>query len=512
MQSFVGWAIPAKTLGLIVRAPIVLLGLTGCNAAQDPPPEPQAAIVTTVPGAATSTASLQSTRPGEDWPQFLGPRDTGVSGETGLLDVWPAAGPPMLWERKLGEGYAAPSVRGERVVVMHRLRDTEYVECLHAQTGETLWKTGYETDFSDPYGYNGGTRCSPVLSETHAFTFGPQGKLLCLDLATGKTVWEHDTAQKWKVPQHFFGAGCTPILDGKRLYALIGGQPNSGVVAFEADTGKVLWESVGQTTWDGTPTDEPGQRPYQWTGDEMLVSYSTPLLVTIHGQKHLLCLMRQGLVSVDPDSGAVRFKYWFRSRTHESVNAARPVVVGDEIFLSAAYETGMALLKVKPDGQNFDVVYRDRRGMSTHWSTPVYHQGCVYGFSGRHEQEAQFQCLDWKTGELLWQTTGLTRDVSELEQDPNTGKLRDKTTGQTVPWPFYGRGSMIVADGKFVVLAERGTLSLVKPDADEYVELGRCSFPQIGYPSWAAPVLSRGRLLLRSESHLVCLDVLATKQ
>jgi outer membrane protein assembly factor BamB len=491
-----------------MRSLIVLTFLAGCgNPAGNTKPQVIAADGVAAVPAVSSPASLTSTRPGEDWPRFLGPRDTGVSGETGLLNTWPEAGPPMLWNRPLGEGYAAPSVRGERVIVQHRRRDTEFVECLHAETGESLWQTGYPTDFADPYGYNGGTRCSPVLSETHSYTFGPQGKLLCLDLATGAKTWEIDTATKWNVPQHFFGAGCTPILDNGRLYVLIGGQPNSGVVAFEAATGKVLWESVGKATWDGSTTDLPGNQPYQWTGDEAIVSYSTPIIATIHGQRHLLCLMRQGLVSLDPDTGALRFKYWFRSRTHESVNAARPVVVDDQIFLSAAYETGMALLKVKPDGKSFDVVYRDKRGMSTHWSTPIALGGAIYGFSGRHEQEAQLQCLDLASGELLWQSNGLQGDISDIEQDPNTGKLREKATGKSIPWPFYGRGSKILADGKFIVFAERGTLSLVKPDPEKLIEVSRCSYPELTYPCWGAPVLSRGRLYLRSESHVVCLDL-----
>lgn len=455
-----------------------------------------------------SAMSLVPDREGDDWQQFLGPLGTGVSREVGLLDQWPAAGPPMVWNRRLGEGYAPPAVQGLRVVVMHRHRDVEIVECLHARTGETLWKYDYPTDFSDPYGYNGGSRCAPVLTEERCYTFGPQGKLLCLDLATGRKIWEHDTHATWNVPQHFFGAGCTPILEGHLLIVLVGGQPNSGVVAFNAETGKVVWEATGRETWEGVPTDLPGKRPYKWTGDEMLVSYSTPVCATIHGERHLLCLLRQGLVSLDPASGELRFRYWFRSRTHESVNAARPVVIDDQIFLSAAYDTGAALLKVRPDSRSFDVVWRLPRGMSTHWSTAVAWDGALYGFSGRHEPEARLQCVDIATGELLWDTNGYPGDLTNLEQDPQTGAIREKDSGRRVPFPFYGRGSMIVADGKFIVLAERGTLSLVRPSKTEFAEISRVGFPQMGYPSWAAPVLSRGRLFLRSESHLVCLDLL----
>lgn len=479
-----------------------------------PPQESQAVLQVAAaeePGvarvAATAPDALESTRAGEDWPQFLGPRDTSVSGETGLLERWDEQGPPLLWHRRLGDGYSPPSVRGERLVVHHRFRDSDRVECLHAQTGETLWKYDYPTDFADPYGYDGGSRCAPVLTATRCYTYGPQGKLLCLDLASGEKVWERDTNADWQVPSHFFGAGCTPVLDGDRLFVLVGGQPNSGVVAFNAQTGETLWESVGKDTWDGAPTDEPGRKPYRWEGDEMIVSYSTPLVATIHGQQHLVCLLRQGLVSLDPATGKLRFKYWFRSKTHESVNAARPLVVGDRIFLSAAYETGAALLQVQPDGQSVKEVWRNKRGMSTHWSTAVHLDGYVYGFSGRHEPEAKLQCIRLDTGELQWETSGFDGDINDLTQDPNTGKITNKQTGKAVPWPFYGRGSLLLADGKFFVQAERGPLALVTPDPKQFVEVCRAAIPHLGYPSWAAPVLSRGRLFLRSEHDLVCLDV-----
>jgi outer membrane protein assembly factor BamB len=479
---------------------------------QPPPLIPETPAPTEAESAASDVAPvnapLDSTRPGEDWPQFLGPRDNGISGETGLLKAWPAEGPPMLWQRRLGEGYAPPSVRGERLIVQHRLRDRELVECLHAQTGATLWKYDYETDFADPYGYNGGTRCAPVLSLTHAYTYGPQGKLVCVELATGQHVWTRDTAREFKVPQHFFGAGCTPILDGEKLIVLVGGAPKSAVVAFDAKTGRTLWESIGNDIWDDLKPAGAAGRQYPWTDEDKLVSYSTPVIAAIHGKKHLLCLLRQGLVSLNPDNGALQFKYFFRSKLMESVNAARPLVVDDLIFLSAAYDTGAALLKVKPDGRSFDEVWRKPRGMSTHWSTAVFHDGHVYGFSGRHEDEAQLQCVELLTGELKWETNGLKGELNDYELDPETGRIREKASGKHVPFPFYGRGSGIFADGKLILLGERGTLALVEPNTTKWVELARAAYPQIKYPSWAAPVLSRGRLYLRSETHVICLDQL----
>lgn len=494
----------------------VLLVLTGCgvSAAGKGPSDASAGddaekqAVAQAPPQVAAARSAADERAGEDWPKFLGPQETGVSRETGLLKTWPEEGPPLVWSRKIGTGYAAPSVLGNRLVVHHRPRDLEIVECLDAATGETFWKHEYPSDFEDPYGYNNGSRCAPLLTETRCYTFGPQGKLICLELETGKVVWEHDTASRWKIPTNFFGAGCTPILEGNLLIVLVGGQPDSGVVAFNAESGKVVWESVGKKTWDGVEMWNTG-RKLKWSDSEKLVSYSSPIVATIHGERHLLCLVRQGLVSLDPRNGDVRFRYWFRSRLNDSVNAARPVVVDDQIFLTAAYDTGAALLKVHPDSAGYDVVWSDAAGMSCHWSTPIYKDGYVYGFSGRHEQEAMFQCVELQTGKLVWETNGWTRPQDDLDQDPSSGRIIDAKTKKVIPWPFFGRGSKILVGDRFIVLGERGTLALVNASSDKFEELARLSAPKLKYPCWAAPVLSRGRLFLRAEDNLICLELKA---
>lgn len=496
-------------------SPVALTSDPAVAAAEPQPPAAEAdsdagiASINSSSDAPTDNTPDQTDtkRSGQDWPIFLGPYGTGVSDETGLLDQWPEGGPALLWNQQIGTGYSSPSIRGNRLIIHHRRGDSDVIDCLQADDGKSLWNYEYDTDFSDPYGYNNGPRCSPLLTEKLCYTYGAQGRLICLNLETGKLVWERDTARDWKVPGHFFGAGCTPILEGKLLIVLVGGQPNSGVVAFDAATGKTMWESVGRDTWDGVETDDPGHPPLVWTDKEMLVSYSSPIAATIHGKRHLLCLVRQGLVSLDPATGRVRFKYWFRARDFESVNAARPVVIGDQIFLSAAYKTGMALLKVHPDGDKYDVVWRDPRGMSTHWSTAIHRDGCLLGFSGRHENEGMLQCVEVESGKLLWETTGFAGDPNDLEQDPLTGQIKDSKSGKFVPWPFYGRGSMTFADGKYFILGERGTLALAKLDRTGWNEISRTSYRNLKYPMWASPVLSRGRLYLRSEKWLTCLDV-----
>jgi len=301
---------------------------------------------------------VSSTVRAGDWPRFLGPTANGVSGETGLLEKWPAKGPPVVWEKIIGTGYSAPSVRGNVIVFHHRLRNEEIVQACDAATGGPLWRHGYPSEYEDPYGYNNGPRCTPLLTEDRCYAFGAEGRLTCLDLKSGKLVWERDTAKDFNVPPAFFGVGSTPILEAGKLIVMVGGQPNSGMVAFDAATGKTLWESVGQKNWQGQPMHGwPGERTYAWTGQEKSASYSTPVAATIHGKRHIFCVTRQGLVSLNPTNGEVNFSRWFQSTANDSVNAMSPVVVDDLVFVSAAYyRVGSFLLKVKPDGKSFEDV------------------------------------------------------------------------------------------------------------------------------------------------------------
>ena len=449
----------------------------------DAPPEAK-----TTPESAAST-DAQVKRTGEDWPKFLGPRDDGTSTETGLLAKWPAEGPPVLWEKAVGTGYSAPSVRGNRVVIHHRVRNEEIVDCLTADTGKAIWTHAYESNFSDPYGYNNGPRCSPLLTADRCYTFGAEGKLLCLNFETGKPIWSRDTAADWKIPDAFFGVGSTPILHGKLLIVMVGGKPNAGVVAFDADTGKTVWQNVDKDTWKSPNGDQL---------DDKLASYSSPIAAKIHGHEHVFAWMRDGLVSLNPADGKIRFNYFFRSDSFESVNAARPVIIGDEVLLSAAYKTGAALLKIKEDGKGAVEVWKSRN-LQTHWSTTIHHEGYLYGFSGRHEPEAIFRCIDLKSGDIVWETDGVPANP------PDDADLESASSRH------YGRASAIMAEGKFIVLSERGLLALVEVNPKEFKEISRVKLPKIKYPSWAAPVLSRKRLYLRCEDHMMCLDLAAAK-
>lgn len=439
---------------------------------------------------ALETACLVHAGLERDWPRFLGPHGDGTSRETGLLDRWPPGGPPILWAKDAGAGYSAPSVRGNRLVLHHRRGNEEIVECMEPATGQPLWQHAYPSAFIDPYGYNNGPRSAPLLTTNACYTFGAEGKLLCLDLATGGVLWDRDTAKDWTVPAAFFGVGSSPVLVDHLLLVMVGGQPNSGMVAFDAGTGQTVWESVGAANWQGVQMKGwPGEPRVRWQAWEKQASYSTPEVVRIHGRRHVLCLMRQGLVSLDAETGAVNFSYWFRARVNESVNAMTPVVQDDLILISGAYyKVGSVLLRVHPDGKAVDEVWRST-ALEMHWATPIYHQGYLYAFSGRNEPDARMRCVEFKTGRIMWE-----RDES--------------WPPRSTPTPdAYGRGSAILADNKLIVLGEGGLLGLFKPDPAGPQELSRWQTPTLRYPCWAAPILAERRLYLRSEDRLICVNL-----
>lgn len=452
---------------------------------------------------ASAFAADQKVR--EDWPRFLGPRGDNTSLETGLLDKFPSGGPKRVWSKEIGTGYSAPSVRGTQLILHHRVGNEEIIASFEAATGKPGWRHTTPCSYRDPFGYNNGPRCTPLLTADRCYTFGVQGRLTCLDLQTGKLVWERDTAKDFEVPEAFFGVGSTPFLEDGKLIVMVGGQPDSGIVAFDAATGQTLWQSVGKSNWNGAPMlGWPGNRNYVWTSLEKSASYSSPVAATIHGQRHLFCVMRQGLVSLNPTNGAVNFSRWFQSIGNDSVNGMSPVVVDDLVFVSAAYfRAGSFLLRVKPDGKGFEEVWcqpKFHRELDTggapvepvlgiHWNTPVYHKGHLYAFDGRNEPDAFFKCVELKTAKVKW-----SRDE----------RWRPHSSPQP---PVYGRGSAVMADGKLIVLGEGGLLGLFKVNPAKAEELARWQVPDLHYPCWAAPVLSHKKVYLRSEDRLVCVEL-----
>jgi len=424
----------------------------------------------------------------------LSPGGNGKSPEKGILTAWSTEGPPLVWQMRIGTSYGSPAVSRGRLFLFDR-QDSRpgaagkaRLTCYEAETAKELWRFEYPTEYVDQYGYNNGPRCGPVVDDDRVYIRGAEGMLHCVSALDGQLRWKIDLVERFDVVQNFFGEGSSPVVEGDLLIVQVGGSPEgsnqqdlmrlegngTGVVAFDKYTGEVRYAITNE-----------------------LCSYTTPVLATIDNRRWCFVFSRGGLIGFNPTNGAVDMFFPWRAKILESVNASNPVVVGNRVLISETYGPGSALLEVRPGA--FDVVWSDEdhrrnKSLQTHWNTAIYHQGYVYGCSGRHTNNAELRCVKFDTGEVMWSTPGL------------------------------GRASLMYVDGHFVCLCEYGELKLLKVNPEKYDVVAQVvlqgekngpDIPGLGpprlleYPAWAAPILSHGLLYLRGKTRLVCLELIA---
>ena len=415
---------------------------------------------------------------GHDWPRFLGPDGDGKSGEA-IRSNWNEKRLDVAWFEEAGEGYGAPSIAAGRLFLFDRVGDTARLRALDATSGTELWTSGYPTDFEDLYAGSDGPRSTPVVDGDQVFVFGVEGRLRAQAVDSGKVLWEIDANERYAVVPFYFGVSATPLVEGDLLIVPVGGSPTDSPPLSSA---RVVGNGTGIVAFD----KRTGEERYRLS--DQLASYSSPVAATIAGRRWGFVFARDGLIGFDPARGTERFFFRWRAKKLATVNAANPVVVGDTVFLTETYGPGAVLLRVSPEGAK--PIWKDPprdKSLQSHWSTPIYHDGILYGSSGRTTGEAELRAIEHLTGKVLWSEPGL------------------------------GRSTLIYADGHLVVLTETGRLLLIRANPERFeltaeVDFGerseaRADRPLLRFPVWNAPVLSHGRLYLRGKDQLICLDV-----
>lgn len=398
----------------------------------------------------------------QDWPQILGPNRNGIYTGPEIVPSFPRSGPPALWKRDVGAGFAGPAVVGDRLILFHRVKNRETVEAMDANTGKTIWTFDYPTSYRDDFGFDEGPRAVPVIAGERVFTHGADGMLHGIDLASGKMLWSVDTRKVFDAPKGYFGVASSPVVDGNRVLVNVGGTKGlgppkpgegGGIVAFDAASGKTLWTAT---------SDEP--------------SYSAPIVADIGGQHTGVFFTRTGLVAVDPANGKVLYQYRWRSRQAASVNAATPIVTGDKIFLSSSYSTGAVLLQVA--NNSVKPIWSGDESMSNHYSTSVLKDGYLYGFDGRQEFGQTLRCVELATGKVMWNVDG------------------------------FGAGTLLVAGETLVIMRESGELALAPASPKAFRFNARAQL--IKGVVRAYPALANGRYYVRNDGQLAAFDLRKT--
>jgi outer membrane protein assembly factor BamB len=404
----------------------------------------------------------------DGWPFVRGPAYNGHSSEINLADEWPAEGPPVLWTRKLGQGYSAFVATGDRVFTQGQNVTGQYVYCLHAETGETLWEYRYDW----PYEFAGvypGPRSTPTLSDGRLFFTSPDGLLCCLDQSSGDRIWSQDLLKTYGIEGCDFGYACSPTVTDDMVILPVGGS-NAGVVAFDVATGVEIWKS----------TSEPA-------------SYTPAFPIDVNGEALVVCYMQNSLLILSQHDGQ-RVHQIDLSRGYDE-HSAWPIYDEPYLWMSGPFRSGSHLVDVSAEKPK--TVWRSET-MSNDVCSSVLVDGYLYGFdifdvqSKTHRpSRGIFRCIDFQTGEEKWANgTGLPRRTSNAVEFASD----------------IGQSGIIAADGKLIILNELGELILLKTDPTKCVELARCTVLG-GELTWTPPCLCSGRIFVRNQSMAVCVYV-----
>ncbi len=403
----------------------------------------------------------------DDWPQWRGPARDGRTAETGLAAQWPETGPPLVFRAGgLGGGFSSLAVAGGRIYTLGDQADGQYVLALSQTDGKVVWKTLVGPVWQDEYG---GSRSTPTVDGDRLYVTTTEGRVLCLETASGKEVWSKS------LPQDFGGSMMaingtdwkfaeSPLVDGDRVIVTPGAKA-AALVALDKKTGNPLWrtalpDALGEKGADGA-------------------AYSSVMVSNGAGVKQYVQLIGRGAIGVEAATGRLLWSY---NRVANNVaNIPTPLVWGDHVFVSTGYGTGAALLKlVKTDGgvKAEEVYFIDAQVFQNHHGNMILHDGHVYAGSGHNKGfPVAVKVAD---GTLAW------------------GPQRNAGTGSA---------AVAFADGKVYLRYQNGVMVLMDATAEGYRERGSFKIPDVSAPSWSHPVISGGRLYLREQDNLFVYDL-----
>lgn len=418
----------------------------------------------------------------DDWPQWLGPRRDSVWRESGIVERFPEEGLTVKWRAPVEMGYAGPAVADGKVYVtdyVHRsgkitnnaggrdqLEGTERVLCFDAQSGERLWKHGYERSYN--ISFPRGPRCTPTVDSGKVYTLGAEGDLLCLDAGNGDLLWKKSLTEEYGVETPFWGFAAHPLVDGDLLYCLVGGE-GSVAVAFDKNTGEEVWRALSAIG--------PG--------------YCPPTMIEHAGTKQLLIWHPESLNSLNPRTGEV---YWsLPLEPNYRMSIAPPRKSGEHLYVSGIGHVG-ALFKLDDDQPGAEVVWRGttKTGVYSANGPSFLEDGMIYG-SDCHL--GALLGVRMKDGERLWQTF-----------EPTTGGERKAD---------HGTVFLVKHRDRFFLFSETGDLILAKLSPDGYEELDRFHVLEPTNEAmgrdvvWSHPAFAERCLFARNDEELVCVSLAA---
>lgn len=391
----------------------------------------------------TVGAEYYGTAKAADWPNWRGPNHNGISSETGWITTWPTAGPKVLWTASIGTGFSSMAVSDGRVYTMGNINNNDILYCFEADTGKEIWKQSYPCPLYDKQ-HEGGPAATPTVEGDAVYVFSKDGDAIRFKAATGQVVWHKNITKELDVKHPTWYFASSPLII-------------ENLVILNAGTRGI---AIGKT--DGSLVWKNGITP---------AGYATAVLFTINNLNCVAILTSREIAGLEATMG--NLLWTFPWKTDWDINAADPIISGDTIFVSSGYNKGCALLRIGPS--SLTEIWQNRN-MRNHFNSCVLWEEHIYGFDGQGGGGGQLTCLDYKTGQKKWSQKGM------------------------------GTGSLMLANGKLIILSESGKLVIAEASPERFKELASAQI--LSGKCWTVPVLANGRIYARNANgRLVCIDV-----
>ncbi|MCM2370534.1 PQQ-binding-like beta-propeller repeat protein [Aporhodopirellula aestuarii] len=390
-----------------------------------------------------------------DWPQFLGENRDGTSTEAGLLDAFPESGPKVVWRVPGGVGMSAVTVADNLAITTFNEAGKQVLVAFDAVNGERVWQTSLASEYKN--GQGDGPRATATVADGVVYAFTGDGILSAVKLKTGQLIWRTDALQVCEATESEYGMSSSPLVAGDSVIVHVGGR-DTAVAAFDSATGQLKWSS--------------GNGP---------AGYSSPTLINVAGKRQIVSVTGVEALGLDPNTGAVLWTYPFK--TPYACNTANPVAVNDDVFISAGENHGCVLIDVQQTGGKFEAEEHwasvdTKSVMRNEWQTSILVDGHLYGFDnvGAAGPTTHLTCLNATTGEPVWRKTR------------------------------FGKGNLVLADGKLWITTMGGELVLVKVTPEGYRELGRA---QLFGKTRQSLSIANGLGYIRDDREVVCINLRA---
>jgi outer membrane protein assembly factor BamB len=412
---------------------------------------------------------------GDDWPEWRGAGRTGVWNETGILETFPAGGLKVRWRAAIHAGYAGPSVSAGRVFLTDSRRTTgnraiERALALDEHTGALLWTQEWPADYTGlQLIYAIGPRATPTVDGNRVYVLGAMGRLLALDATKGTILWHKDFVRDFDASVPSWGMSAAPLVDGDRLIALVGGEPNAKVIAFNKHTGAELWRALS-SDW------EPG--------------YNQPTIITHAGVRQLIIWHPRAISSLNPVTGEI---YWeVPSEVDMGMTVATPVHSGSHLLVTSFYN-GARMLKLDTDRPGASMLWAGKSNsevatdaIHSTISTPVIEGNYIYGV----DSHGELRCLELATGKRVWESMALVKERAR-----------------------WATAFLVKHGDRYFINNDRGELVIAKLLPSGYQEISRTQLiepthpyarrRELGAVHWSHPAYANKHIFVRNDREIL---------